>query len=269
MSEQSAAVPGRHPRPCRRRLSHRRWPAPGRRVPARSAAASCAGWPPGSARTSRPARPRPGVRSAAAAGSSLRRLVVGREELHHQGGELAPLRSCLGCYARFPGYPGELGAGRCRGAGGDRGPAFGPGHFGQGQGFQLGGQRAEPAGVGEPGRVGLVLGRGEQPGDGLAVDGAGPLDVGAVQGRRVGRAGAAGLAAPGTADGDAAGQAEADLAEGRLDRCPGLVCAAASGAGIASPWPGSRKSAAAGLPRAGVSPARGALKVYVVREIPV
>ena len=27
-------------------------------------------------------------------GSSLRRLVVGREELHHQGGELTPLRLC-------------------------------------------------------------------------------------------------------------------------------------------------------------------------------
>ena len=74
-------------------------------------------------------------------------------------------------------------------------------------------------------RVGLVLGRGEEPGDGLAPDGAGPLDVGAVQGRRVGRAGAAGLAAPGVPDGDAAGQGEADLAGCRLDRCPGLVCA--------------------------------------------
>src|SRR6266704_5287439 len=131
----------------------------------------------------------------------------------------------VGCYARFPGYPGELGAGRCLGAGGDVGPAFGPGHFGQGQGFQVGGQRAEPAGAGEPGRVGLVLGGGEQPGDGLAADGAGPLDVGAVQGRRVGRAGAAGLAAPGVPDGDGAGQGEADLAECRLDRGPGLVCA--------------------------------------------
>ena len=46
-----------------------------------------------------------------------------------------------------------------------------------------------------------------------------------MQGRRAGRAGAAGLAAPGMADGDAAGQAEADPAEGRFDRCRGLGCA--------------------------------------------
>ena len=83
----------------------------------------------------------------------------------------------------------------------------------------------EPAGAGEPGRVGLVLGRGQQAGDGLAVDGPGPLDVGAVQRRGVGCAGAAGLAAAGMADGDGAGQGEADLAEGR----PGSL-----------PWPGLR-----------------------------
>jgi hypothetical protein len=40
------------------------------------------------------------------------------------------------------------GAGRRRGAGGDLGPAFGSGHFGQGQGFQFGGQFPEPAGCG-------------------------------------------------------------------------------------------------------------------------
>src|SRR5712691_1559142 len=89
-----------------------------------------------------------------------------------------------------------------------------------------GGTGVPVPGVADPGRVGLVLGRGEPAGDGLALDGAGPLDAGAVQGGRVGLACAAGLAAPGAADGDAAGQAEADLAEGRLDRGPGLVCAA-------------------------------------------
>ena len=141
------------------------------------------------------------------------------------GGGLFPGLSGLisrrfGCYGVF-GDPGELGAGGCLRAGGDLVPVFGSGHFGEGQGFQFGGEGAEPPGVGEPGRVGLVLGRGEQPGDGLAVDGAGPLDVGAVQGGRVSCAGAAGLSAPGVADGDAAGQAEADLAEGRLDRGPG------------------------------------------------
>src|ERR1022692_2296642 len=114
----------------------------------------------------------------------------------------------------------------CLGARGDLGPAFGPGHLPQGQGFQFGGQLAELAGAGEPGRVGVVLGLGEDAGDGLALDGAGPLDVGAVQGGRAGLAGAAGLAAAGAADDDAAGQAEADAGEGCLDRGHGLVCAA-------------------------------------------
>src|ERR1035441_4452034 len=109
------------------------------------------------------------------------------------------------------------------GARGDPGPAFGPGHLPQGQGFQFGGQLAELAGAGEPGRVGVVLGLGEDAGDGLALDGAGPTDVGAG---RVGPAGAAGLAAAGAADDDAARPGAAILAEGLLDGGPGLVCAA-------------------------------------------
>lgn len=48
--------------------------------------------------------------------------------------------------------------------GGDRGPAFGPGRFGEGQRLQFGGQRAEAADADEPGCLGLVLGQGEQPG---------------------------------------------------------------------------------------------------------
>lgn len=119
----------------------------------------------------------------------------------------------------------RAGAGWRWGARGDRGPAFGPGHFLQGEGFQFGGQFPEPAAAGEPGCVGVVLGLGEGPGDGLAPDGAGPLDVGAVQGGRVGLAGAAGLAAAGAADGNAAGQGMADLAEGGLDGGPGPGCA--------------------------------------------
>src|ERR1017187_3257340 len=148
---------------------------------------------------------------------------------------------CLGLI-RAPDGPGPWWG---RGARGDLGPAFGPGHLPQGQGFQFGGQFAEPAGAGEPGRVGVVLDRGEDAGDGLAFDGAGPLDVGAVQGGRVGLAGAGGLAAAGAADDDAAGQAEADAGEGCLDRCPGLVCAAVV-------W-GWRK----GKPVAGLAAAQG------------
>ena len=79
------------------------------------------------------------------------------------GGGLFPGLSGLisrrfGCYGLFR-DPGELGAGLRLRAGGDLVPVFGPGHFGQGQGLQFGGQFPEPAGVGEPGCVGLVLGR--------------------------------------------------------------------------------------------------------------
>src|SRR6266496_4101341 len=122
------------------------------------------------------------------------------------------------CFARFGCFgvvrvwgPGWAGPRRRRGAGGDRGPAFGAGHLFQREGFELGGQCAQPPGVGEPGGVGAVLGLGEPAGDGFAFDGAGPSDVGAAQDGWVGGAGAAGLAAAGAADDDAAGQAKTGL----------------------------------------------------------
>ena len=60
------------------------------------------------------------------------------------------------------------------------------------EGFELGDERAEPALVVEPGLVVGELVVGQDAGDGLAADFAGPLVVGAVQYRRVGVAAAAG-----------------------------------------------------------------------------
>jgi hypothetical protein len=62
------------------------------------------------------------------------------------------------------------------------------------EGFQLGDQRTQPAGVVEPGLVVALLAVGEPAGDGLTVDLAGPASEAAVQVWRVGGA-AAGLPA--------------------------------------------------------------------------
>src|SRR6266487_1565742 len=79
---------------------------------------------------------------------------------------------------------------------------------GQGQGFELGDERAELAVVVEPLPVVVELVLGDQPGDGLAGHLAGPLPVGAVQDRRIGVAAAAGLAAADAALDERAGQRE-------------------------------------------------------------
>jgi hypothetical protein len=52
-------------------------------------------------------------------------------------------------YGRFWGSwdSGGPGPGRCTGSGRDLGPALGPGHLGQGQRLQLGGQLPQPPGV--------------------------------------------------------------------------------------------------------------------------
>ena len=83
---------------------------------------------------------------------------------------------------------------------------------GQGEGFELGDELAEPAVVGEPLPVVVELVAGDEPGDGLAVDLAGPLPVGAVQDGRVGVAAAAGLAAADVPLDEGAGQGEAEAA---------------------------------------------------------
>jgi Recombinase/Recombinase zinc beta ribbon domain len=101
-------------------------------------------------------------------------------------------------------------------AGGGCGPAFparaGVGD-GQGEGFELGDQGAEPAVVAEPLPVVVELVVGDEPGDGLAVELAGPLPVGAVQDGRVGVAAAAGLAAADVPLEEGAGQREAEAGE--------------------------------------------------------
>src|SRR5712691_8195816 len=90
-------------------------------------------------------------------------------------------------------------------------PVFGAGGDAEGE-FLDGGEGvaevAEVAGVGEPGLVAGGLVGGEVDGDGLAVAFAGPLVVGAVQGRGVGGAAAAGLAAAGAAFQQGAGKGE-------------------------------------------------------------
>ena len=66
----------------------------------------------------------------------------------------------------------------CAGVAGGSGPALGPRvgvGDGQGHGFQLGDQGAEPTVVVEPLPVVVELVVGDEPGDGLAVDLAGPL----------------------------------------------------------------------------------------------
>ncbi len=100
--------------------------------------------------------------------------------------------------------------------GGACGSAFPPGvgvGDGQGQGFELGDQGAEPAVVVEPLLVVVELLVGDEAGDGLAGHLAGPLPVGAVQDGRVGVAAAAGLAAADVPVGEGAGQGEAEAGE--------------------------------------------------------
>jgi hypothetical protein len=117
-------------------------------------------------------------------------------------------------------------------AGGGCGPAFSPRvgvGDGQGQGFELGDQGAEPAVIVEPLPVVVQLIVGDEPGDGLAADLAGPLPVGAVQDGRVGVAAAAGLAAPVGADGDGAGQGGARGGEPGGDAVMGRLLTSRAG----------------------------------------
>jgi hypothetical protein len=103
------------------------------------------------------------------------------------------------------GLPGVVG-GAC-------GSAFPPGAGvgnGQGEGFELGDQGAEPAVVAEPLPVAVKLVVGDEPGDGLATGLAGSLPVGAVQDGRAGVAAAAGLAVADMPLDEGAGQGEAE-----------------------------------------------------------
>src|SRR6266487_889220 len=78
------------------------------------------------------------------------------------------------------------------------------------EGFEFGGELAEPAVVVEPGAVVGELLLGQDAGGGLAVFLAGPLVVGAVQAGRVGVAAAVRPAAAGHPAGEGAGQGEAE-----------------------------------------------------------
>src|ERR1700719_1968537 len=106
------------------------------------------------------------------------------------------------------------------------GPAVGV--FGRrgGQGFELGDELAESAGVVEPGLVAVELVVVEAAGDGLAGDFAGPGPVGAVEVGGVGVAAAVGIAAAAGSVDHAARQAEAeggDLLEDLAAAGVGLV----------------------------------------------
>ena len=76
--------------------------------------------------------------------------------------------------------------------------------------FEFGYELAQSSGVVEAGLVALELVGAEQSGDGLSFDFSGPLDVGAVQLRRVRFAAAGGLAAAGVPHDDAAGEHEVE-----------------------------------------------------------
>src|ERR1039457_6701357 len=99
---------------------------------------------------------------------------------------------------------------------------------GQGEGFELGDQSAEPAVVAGPLPVVVGLAVGDEPGDGLAGHLAGPLPVGAVQDGRVGVAAAAGPAAADVPLDEGAGQGEAEAGELGRD-CGGAVVLACGG----------------------------------------
>src|SRR6266705_6895262 len=83
------------------------------------------------------------------------------------------------------------------------------------EGFEPGEQVAEPAVVVDPGLVVVLLAGAEPAADGPGGDLAGPLPVRAVQARRVGVAGAVGVAAAGAPLGDGAGQHHAGGGDGR------------------------------------------------------
>jgi hypothetical protein len=90
-------------------------------------------------------------------------------------------------------------------------------------------------GVVKPGLVAGVLLGGEQAGAGFAVDLARPLDVGAVQLGWVGFAAAAGFAAAGVADLQAAGERDVDLGDLAGELAPVLL-----GRGLVVGWRGDR-----------------------------
>src|ERR1039457_6334038 len=92
---------------------------------------------------------------------------------------------------------------------------------GQGEGFELGDQSAEPAVVAGPLPVVVELAVGDEPGDGLAGHLAGPLPVGAVQDGRGG-------VAAGVPVDEGAGQGEAEAGELGRD-CGGAVVLACGG----------------------------------------
>ncbi len=75
----------------------------------------------------------------------------------------------------------------------------------EGQGLEFGDELVESAGVVEPGLVALLLIAGDVSGDGLAGDGSGPAQVGAVEFWRVALAAASLLPAFGVAQDQAAG----------------------------------------------------------------
>jgi hypothetical protein len=105
---------------------------------------------------------------------------------------------------------------------------------GQGQGFDLGDQGAQPAVVVEPLAVIVRLLVGDEPGDGLAVDLASQLPVGAVQDGRAGVAAAAGLARTDVPLDEGAGQGEAEAGELGGDACGAGAWQARSRSGAAA-----------------------------------
>lgn len=110
------------------------------------------------------------------------------------------------------GWAPSPGSGVCRGRLWGR-PALGFLERGHGDRLEVGKQLLGPSGVVEPPVVAGKLLLFQVSGDGLALDGPGPLDVGAVQGRRIGLAGAAWSPAAHLADHDAARQDPVDIAE--------------------------------------------------------
>lgn len=102
----------------------------------------------------------------------------------------------------------------CRGVRGVRCPAFGSLDCVRGCDLELGDQLLEASGVVEPGLVAGELRLAEQASHGFAVDGSGPLDVGAMEGGRVGFALAARLPAAHVAHDHAAWQRPVELRHG-------------------------------------------------------
>src|ERR1035437_9721207 len=116
------------------------------------------------------------------------------------------------------------------------GSPLGRGAFGffecpDGQGLEFAEQLAELAVVVEPLAVALFLVWVDRSGDGLAVHGAGPAQVGPVWHRRVALAAAAGLSAAGGAAYQAAGEREADLGQRGADPREFTLVAGGSGHG--------------------------------------